>query len=320
MRLFISWSGERSKALAQILRNWFPLVLGYVEPWLSDADIEAGERWAQSLARQLTDTHFGIVCITPENINSPWVIFEAGALAKSLEIGKVIPLLFDLEFSEISGPLAQFQAKKLDRDGMLQVISSLQSSAEIAVPENRASRLFDALWPELEKELAGIPGEAPAQRRARPQAEVLEELVSSVRALDTRIRLPEESPSGLSRDAAGAPRAGLSPGTLRDIVGSITDGPYSPTVILIYSSFFRDEMPWISEVALNAYRALTDRRRDAAREARRLIKVLEMSRFFISDLSASPKLAEMVLSDFLGYLQYFAVPSAPTARNEEPTA
>lgn len=319
MRLFISWSGERSKAVAHAMRNWLPLVLSYVDPWLSDADIGAGERWAQLVAEQLTDTNFGIVCITPENLNSPWILFESGALAKSLEAGKVIPLLLNLELSDVSGPLAQFQAKKLDRDGMLGVVRSLQSSAEAPVPEERVAKLFSALWPDLEKELAGIPADAPAQRSTRPQAEVLEDLVSIVRTLDTRMLPSQEVLAELSRSAGGvSSRARLSPGTLRDIVGSMTEGPYSPTVILIYSGFFRDEMPWISEVALNAYRALTDRRRDAAREARRLIKVLEMSRYFISDLSASPKLSNLVLSDFLEYLQYFAAPAVPAPQDEEP--
>ena len=34
MHVFISWSGERSKALAVALRDWLPLVLHYVEPWV----------------------------------------------------------------------------------------------------------------------------------------------------------------------------------------------------------------------------------------------------------------------------------------------
>jgi hypothetical protein len=319
MRLFISWSGERSRALARAMHTWLPLVLGYVDPWMSDTDIGAGERWAQTLGRHLADTHFGIVCVSPENIHSSWLLFESGALAKSLEMSKVIPLLLNLELSDVSGPLAQFQAKKIDRDGMLEVVHSLQSSAEAPISENRVATLFDALWPKLEKDLAGIPDEAPAQRRTRPQAEVLEELVSSVRALDTRTRSSQEFLSELPRGAdEGSSRVRLSPGVLRDIVGSMTDGPYSPTVILIYSGFFRDEMPWISEVALNAYRALTDRRRDASREARRLIKVLEMSRLFIADLSASPKLTNIVLSDFLEYLQYFAAPTVPVPLDEEP--
>jgi hypothetical protein len=174
MRLFISWSGDRSRALARAMHTWLPLVLGYVDPWMSATDIGAGERWAQTLARQLADTHFGIVCVSPENINSSWLLFESGALAKSLEMSKVVPLLLNLELSDVSGPLAQFQAKKIDRDGMLEVVHSLQSSAEAPISENRVATLFDALWPRLEKDLADIADDAPAQRRTRPQAEVLE--------------------------------------------------------------------------------------------------------------------------------------------------
>jgi hypothetical protein len=68
VKLFISWSGERSKALAIAFRDWLPLVLHYVEPWLSEADIEAGERWAQSVAKELGSSKFGVVCVTSENV------------------------------------------------------------------------------------------------------------------------------------------------------------------------------------------------------------------------------------------------------------
>ena len=317
MRLFISWSGERSKAVAIALRDWLPLVLPYVEPWLSEADIGAGERWARTMAQELADSNFGIVCITSENASSPWILFEAGALAKSLETSRVIPLLLDLEFRDISGPLAQFQAKKLARAGIEEVLDSLQSSAEVPIPEGRARQRFTVLWPELEKKLAEVPAGAPVQRNVRSQAEVLEELVASIRALDVRMRPSEDLISGFSRELKADRRPRLSPGMLRDIVGSVADGPYSPVVILIYSGFFRDELPWISEVALNAYRALTDRRRGAAREARRLIKVLEMSRYFLSDLSSNPRLANMVLDDFISHLQYYTKASALTTAKEE---
>ena len=43
-----------------------------------------------------------------------------------------------------------------------------------------------------------------------------------------------------------------------------------------------------------------------------------MSRLFIADLSASPKLTNIVLSDFLEYLQYFAAPTVPVPLDEEP--
>jgi hypothetical protein len=113
MKLFISWSGKRSQSMAVALRDWFPLVLHYVVPWVSETDIGAGERWALEVAKELEQSNFGIICLTKENIGSPWVLFEAGSLAKSLQDSTVVPLLLDLDFTEISGPLAQFQAKKL---------------------------------------------------------------------------------------------------------------------------------------------------------------------------------------------------------------
>jgi hypothetical protein len=165
MHIFLSWSGERSKALAVALRDWLPLVLHYVEPWVSGADIDAGGRWAQAVAQELAVANFGIVCITPENFNAPWILFEAGALTKSLDTGKVIPLLLDLEFSDISGPLSQFQAKKVTKNGLNQIVHSIQSSAESPIPEKRAEQLFDALWPQLEAMIAGLEKNPPTQRQ-----------------------------------------------------------------------------------------------------------------------------------------------------------
>src|SRR5438309_2275444 len=61
MKVFISWSGERSHALAMALRDWLPLVLHYVEPWLSEADVAAGDRLAQAVAKELESSNFGII-------------------------------------------------------------------------------------------------------------------------------------------------------------------------------------------------------------------------------------------------------------------
>ena len=145
MKVFISWSGQRSHALADALHDWIPLVLHYVEPWVSQADIAAGQRWADQVAKELEASNFGIVCVTRDNVTSPWALFEAGALAKSMQDSRVIPLLLDLEIGDITGPLAQFQAKKVDRTGLSEVIGSLNQLAPQRVPDDRVRQLFDAL-------------------------------------------------------------------------------------------------------------------------------------------------------------------------------
>jgi hypothetical protein len=48
-----------------------------------------------------------------ENQVAPWILFEAGALAKTIESTFVVPYLIDLEPPNINrGPLKQFQAKR----------------------------------------------------------------------------------------------------------------------------------------------------------------------------------------------------------------
>jgi len=188
MKIFISWSGERSEALAKALREWFPLVLHFVEPWLSKSDIQAGERWSIEVAKELENCNFGVICITRENMSSPWILFEAGALAKSMQDGRVIPLLLDLDFKEISGPLAQFQAKKADNTSIKELVVSLNKAASTPVPDAQLDKLYTALWADLENQITSIPKSGTVTKHSRPQGEILEELVSSVRSVETRVR------------------------------------------------------------------------------------------------------------------------------------
>ena len=82
MKVFISWSGELSRRVAEILRGWLPNVNQKLDTFVSSQDIEMGSRWEEGIAGQLAGTHCGILCLTPQNREKPWVLFEAGALSK----------------------------------------------------------------------------------------------------------------------------------------------------------------------------------------------------------------------------------------------
>jgi hypothetical protein len=96
MKVFITWSGERAKTVAEAIREWLPSVIQAVDPWMSEADIRAGGRWQSELNQQLEHTDFGIVVLTPESLSAPWIHYEAGALAKKVDIGAVCPYLVDI--------------------------------------------------------------------------------------------------------------------------------------------------------------------------------------------------------------------------------
>lgn len=280
MKVFISWSGKRSKSMANALKDWLPLVLQYAEPWVSDKDIGAGDRWAQAIAGELETSNFGILCITPENLNSQWILFEAGALSKSMQDAKVIPLLFGLELSDLSGPLSQFQALKVDQQGMLDVAKAINGVAETKAADATIEQLVPALWPQLQQKLDEIPDKQESEKHMRPQTEILEDLVSQVRGLGSRMR--DFDPEVFEREFlyAGKRRRTFDPRMMDEIMHMTmdvrdSDHDYS---LLMLAGFVREQMPWIAEVLVEGHRELRSATPEQAREiGHRIMRVIKVS-------------------------------------------
>lgn len=189
MRIFISWSGERSRLVAEALRDWLPLVLQFSEPWLSNRDIQPGERWAVEVGKELEDARFGVIVLTRDSLSSPWILFEAGALSKAFSSAGVCPLLVDLDFRDLSGPLSQFQAKKIDKESILELVETINGRGTSPVPSQRLVTLYDALWPKFEDEVARLPVPQTTHAPTRKQVDILEDLVASVRRMEARLNL-----------------------------------------------------------------------------------------------------------------------------------
>ncbi|MFG6095119.1 toll/interleukin-1 receptor domain-containing protein [Leptothoe sp. ISB3NOV94-8A] len=186
MQVFISWSGSRSKTLAVHLHEWIKTVVQRAEPWMSERDIEAGQQWNSQLSLSLKESDFGIICLTPENLNAPWLLFEAGSLAKALNTARVIPLLLGLKKADLSFPLAQFQSVEADRDGFFALASAVNSSLpEGQLDKTLLNNIFNGLWSGMDhnlKKLQETSGETSKQEE-RTDREILEDVLTSVRAL-----------------------------------------------------------------------------------------------------------------------------------------
>ncbi|MBM3131156.1 MAG: toll/interleukin-1 receptor domain-containing protein, partial [Chloroflexi bacterium] len=129
MNVFISWSGNRSREIARALHGWLPLVINAVRPWMSEASIEAGTRWGKVLAENLATTKIGIICLTPENLDAPWVLFEAGALSKTLDDDtRVVPYILGLKKTDLTGPFRQFQAKSVDQEDTKSMVQTINEA------------------------------------------------------------------------------------------------------------------------------------------------------------------------------------------------
>jgi hypothetical protein len=178
MKVFISWSKDRSRGAAVALQEFLGVVLQQVQPWVSASDIDAGARWSAEIAAALSASKVGILCVTPENQHEPWLQFEAGALAKTLEGTFVCPYLIGMKKSDLAkSPLTQFQAKEANREDTWSLLQTINRALkEQAVGDDPLRRLFDAFWPELERKLAALPPvHSPPKRSADDMtAEILE--------------------------------------------------------------------------------------------------------------------------------------------------
>jgi hypothetical protein len=184
MKLFISWSGTRSRAIAEALCNWIPDVIQACEPWISSKDIDPGARWSSDLAKELELTKFGIICLTSENLKSRWIHFEAGALSKILDDKtRVCPYLLELEPTDIDGPLVQFQAIRANEDDTLKLIYAINKAmGDEALSGERLNRAFIRNWPGLKSELKAISESDSADKEPkRSDRDLIEEILRTVR-------------------------------------------------------------------------------------------------------------------------------------------
>jgi hypothetical protein len=183
MKLFISFSGPRSNAVAEVLNEWLPTVINAVKPFYSP-EIEKGTRWGSEISGQLQDTKFGLICLTPENLNAPWILFESGALSKTLEKTFVCTFLLGVDPVDLQMPLSQFQFTKFNKVDMKKLLETINKALEgDALDQKILDRQFEIWWPDLESKLTNISKIAEnIKRPKREDREILEEILLILRS------------------------------------------------------------------------------------------------------------------------------------------
>lgn len=155
MKVFICWSGRRSKQLAEALHQWLPSVLKGLAPIYSP-DIPKGEPWFDSINRELNRSQAGIVCLTPENMDAAWIHFEAGALFR--ETTKIFTLLYKVPAGSLRDrPLSHFQGTEATRGDLLKLVEALATLMAKEAPDPRERlKTFEEQWPLFETHLNKI--------------------------------------------------------------------------------------------------------------------------------------------------------------------
>lgn len=199
--VFISWSGSVSHAVARYLSDWIQNVVLDAVPWVSDEDIHKGSLWLPKLQEGLQNAKAGILVLTPENAEKPWMLFEAGAIWKALPRTTCCPLLVGIEATDLSGPLASFQGTVAsDELEVYKLVTAIDSAVRKDTGENaKLKRRFEKFWPDLQNELQAHSRNAPVQTKgALPptrQESMLGEVLDTVRAIERRVAVAGDWPT-----------------------------------------------------------------------------------------------------------------------------
>lgn len=280
MKVFLSWSGDCSHKVALALREWLPSVIQTIEPYVSSEDIDKGARWSIDIANELENSTYGILCVTKENINAPWLMFEAGALSKTMDKTRVSPFLFDVKRSEVDGPILQFQSTIWDKGDIQKLVTGLsKASGNEVLTDERLSKTFDVWYPTLEIEFNKIKElnlnsnykEVNSGENEVENAKILEEILDLSRVNQKILRDPdhvtkssfEEIKSSLSdlKERVNRPMGWGSRKRRFDsmfIEDLIHGAPFNKgySAFLMAISVFRDDTPWVYEAGMDAVKEL----------------------------------------------------------------
>jgi hypothetical protein len=207
--VFLAWSGSVSQKMAGLLKDYLPLFVRNIAIFMSE-DITKGKRWHTEIASALGSTKFGILCLTPENLASEWIHFEAGALSKTIDNSThVCPLLLDVKKSELKEPLASFHATIFDKEEFKKLVKALAQACGDSLEEGQFTTLMEALWPKIDDYIKGLKAELAETRRksgkpedTKPKTDpLLEEVVVRVREQGRLLAtLAEQGGAGVGKE------------------------------------------------------------------------------------------------------------------------
>ena len=159
--VFICWSGDRSQRLGEALRTYLPqfipgLLQSPEDSLFMSADIAKGSRWFDEVEKELDSATAGLVCLTREALQSGWIHFEAGALARAVRKnnkrsdrreGALYTYLLGVQADELRGPLGEFQSTRFDREDTKRFCAAMVTSMHNNAPTRDVwESAFDANW------------------------------------------------------------------------------------------------------------------------------------------------------------------------------
>ena len=154
-KIFLCWSKRRSGSIAAACAKMLPEIISGIQPIVS-TEFQKGKEWSRLLRKDLGEARTGIVFLTPENVDSPWIHFEAGALATAVgsRDGDVFTYVYGFDPSRLAGPLSAYHSTVATRDDTFRLVRDVCVALEREPPDEKA---YSPWWLKLENALGNMP-------------------------------------------------------------------------------------------------------------------------------------------------------------------
>lgn len=267
--------------------------------------IEFGDEWYKRLMERL-DSASDVVCLfTKRSVARPWILYEAG-VAKGKLNKPVLGLALGISLNAITtgpGPFFQFQNSDDSEDSLVKLLNQLAErvpSLELDTDVLRTQvRAFKESVDKLLQQMDETPEEEESQSDSTA-AKILEEMKALMRDLPARIESRVSDGPSIRRK-----RRRFHPMMFERMMFGPEEGD-EPIGLLVMAGFARDDLPWLSELAVETYRTAKS---GTLREAESLLKALEQSEKMwmrgphMEELIDSPEM-DMMMHEFPHMLRH----------------
>lgn len=238
--------------------------------------IEYGVEWFPEIMKKLENASDVVCLLTPNSINRPWILYEAGVAKGKLETpvhGVALGISLTLAST---GPFAQFQNSDDSEDSLTQLVIQLVKRIPNAEPDSSVVRSQVSVF--RVKVAAAF---AKENGNAKPEKE--DQASDAVAKMFEEIKLMyQELPGRISRRTDPERlenrrrRALLRPQLMMEMSEYSERDFSSPVSILFILSSFKEDFPWLYDFGVEVFRKINSKLEDPQPDIFQLLKLSEM--------------------------------------------
>lgn len=285
--------------------------------------IEYGVEWYPELMKKLEMASDVVCLLTLRSLDRPWILYEAGVAKGKLDT-PVYGVAFGIPLSKANtGPFAQFQNCDDKEESLMKLVLQLLSRIPDSDPDREAVQTqvksFTQRADEILVELQGKESEQEGTDQytdASSIANLFEEIKVMFQDLPSRVenKLAEGTPTRQRR------LRHFHPMMLEEMTYRVSDDTSDPIGLLILAGFVRDDLPWMYEIIMEAYRQAKHGNINEARESFRQLRQIGKSMMrgpWLEEMEIHPKELDMLMMELPVFMdRYLRRFEAKTKKNK----